>query len=99
MHVLQRNLDAGIPIDTQWNDLDYMNSSNDFTYDKVAFKGLPQFVRDLHDKGMHYIPLVDAGVSGSEPKGTYVPFDKGLEMDIFVKNSTGQPFIGKVTIF
>ncbi|CAG9821832.1 unnamed protein product [Phaedon cochleariae] len=93
--VMQRNIDAGIPLDTQWNDLDYMNDSNDFTYDKENFKDLPAFVKDLHSRGMHYIPLIDPGVSASEPSGTYPPYDIGIKMDIFVKNSSGQPFIGK----
>lgn len=74
-----------------------MNNSNDFTYDKENFKGLPEFVRELHSKGMHYIPLIDPGVSASELPGDYPPFDVGLRMDIFVKNSTGQIFIGKVS--
>lgn len=73
-----------------------MQSSNDFTYDKVNFKGLPEFVKDLHDRGMHYIPLIDCGVSSGEPIGTYPPYDDGVKMDIFVKNSTGQIFVGKV---
>lgn len=94
--VMQRNIDAGIPLDTQWNDLDYMNNSNDFTYDKTNFKDLPKFVEELHKNGMHYIPLIDPGISASEVKGSYVPFDKGLAMDIFVKNSSGLPFVGKV---
>lgn len=34
--------------DVQWNDLDYMNNSNDFTYDKEKFKNLPEFVEELH---------------------------------------------------
>ena len=34
--------------DVQWNDLDYMNSSNDFTYDKEKFENLPEFVEELH---------------------------------------------------
>jgi hypothetical protein len=34
--------------DVQWNDLDYMNISNDFTYDKEKFKNLPEFVEELH---------------------------------------------------
>ncbi|KAJ8974175.1 hypothetical protein NQ317_004852 [Molorchus minor] len=94
--VMQRNIDAGIPLDTQWNDLDYMNNSNDFTYDKENFKGLPEFVKELHTRGMHYIPLIDPGVSASEKPGTYPPYDIGITMDIFVKNSSEQPFIGKV---
>ncbi|KAL3284606.1 hypothetical protein HHI36_018760 [Cryptolaemus montrouzieri] len=94
--IMERNINAGIPLDTQWNDLDYMNNSNDFTYDKIKFEGLPTFVEDLHKNGMHYIPLVDPGVSGSEPIGTYPPYDEGVKMDIFVKNSSDQIFIGKV---
>lgn len=82
--------------DTQWNDLDYMNNSNDFTYDKGNFKALPQFIQELHSKGMHYIPLVDPGVSASEKSGSYPPFEIGVKMDIFIKNSTGQIFVGKV---
>ncbi|KAK9880765.1 hypothetical protein WA026_013086 [Henosepilachna vigintioctopunctata] len=94
--VMQRNIDAGIPLDTQWNDLDYMNNSNDFTYDKKNFGGLPKFIEELHQNGMHYIPLIDAGVSASEQKGTYPPYDEGVKMDIFVKNSSDEIFIGKV---
>lgn len=75
-----------------------MNSSNDFTYDPQNFKGLPEFVKDLHQQGMHYIPLIDAGVSASEVLGSYPPYDIGIKMDIFVKNSSGQLFIGKVRI-
>ncbi|XP_023025858.2 lysosomal alpha-glucosidase [Leptinotarsa decemlineata] len=94
--IMQSNIDAGIPLDTQWNDLDYMNNSNDFTIDAVNYKGLSDFIDDLHSRGMHYIPLIDPGVSASEVPGSYLPYDVGIKMDIFVKNSTGQPFIGKV---
>lgn len=47
---------------------------------------------------MHFVPILDPGVSGSEPKGTYPPYDRGIEMDIFVKDSNGKkPIIGKVS--
>ncbi|GBP33029.1 Lysosomal alpha-glucosidase [Eumeta japonica] len=82
--------------DVQWNDLDYMNNSNDFTYDHVKYADLPHFVDKLHEAGMHYIPLIDPGVSASEPRGQYPPYDRGLELEIFIKNSTGLPFVGKV---
>ncbi|CAG2059891.1 unnamed protein product [Timema podura] len=38
----------------------------------------------------------DPGISAAEPRGTYPPYDEGLKLGIFVKNSSGQPFIGKV---
>jgi len=46
--ILENNLGAGIPIDVQWNDLDYMKNQNDFTYDTIKFAGLPNFVDKLH---------------------------------------------------
>ena len=48
---------AGIPQDTQWNDIDYMDGHKDFTYDSNKFAGLPKFVDQLHDEGMHYIVI------------------------------------------
>lgn len=46
---------------------------------------------------MHYIPIIDPGISSSEKNGTYLPYDEGIRQDIFVKdNSTNLPFDGKV---
>lgn len=95
-YIMQRNLDAGIPLDVQWNDLDYMSHSNDFTYNKTTFAGLPEFVKNLHKRGMHFIPIIDPGISGSERPGSYFPYDKGIEMNVFVMNASSKPFIGKV---
>uniref|UniRef100_A0A1B6F1T2 P-type domain-containing protein n=1 Tax=Cuerna arida TaxID=1464854 RepID=A0A1B6F1T2_9HEMI len=95
--VLNRTRAAGIPLDTQWNDLDYMQHHNDFTYDKVAFKGLPEFVDSLHQQGLHYVVLLDPGVSGGETPGTYPPYDEGLREGIFVKDpKEDKPFVTKV---
>ncbi|GFQ91347.1 lysosomal alpha-glucosidase [Trichonephila clavata] len=93
---LQRNLDAGIPLDVQWNDIDYMDKLKDFTYDKDKFAGLPEFVKDLHNKGMHYVIMTDPGISASEKPGTYPPFDDGVKDDIFLKNPNGSLFLAKV---
>jgi lysosomal alpha-glucosidase len=46
--VLEQTVKAKIPIDTQWNDLDYMSKRNDFTVDKTNFGGLKEFVEKLH---------------------------------------------------
>ena len=94
--IWKRTKDAKIPFDTQWNDLDYMDKHNDFTFDKIKFKELPEFVKNLHDEGMHYVPLIDAGISGTEAKGSYIPYDEGVRQGIFVKDSNGLPFHGKV---
>lgn len=95
-YIMEMNIKAGVPLDTQWNDIDYMKNSNDFTYDKVRFEGLPEFVKELHASGRHYVVIVDPAVSGSEAPGSYPPYDDGILMDIFVKNITGGIVYGKV---
>lgn len=48
---------------------------------------------------MHYVLIIDPGVSGSEPKGKYPPYDKGLTLDIFIKDPKGKkPIVGRVSI-
>ena len=46
-----RTVQAGIPIDVQWSDIDFMDRRLDFTYDTVNFAGLPEFVTELHENG------------------------------------------------
>ena len=46
--ILAQTRAAGIPIDVQWNDIDYMKDNKDFTVDDVNFDGLGKFVDDLH---------------------------------------------------
>lgn len=98
--VWNRTIAAGIPFDTQWNDLDYMDKNNDFTYNLDKFKDLPEFVNEIHSKGMHFIPIIDAGISASESNGSYMPYDEGQREDLFIKDGeTNKTFIGKVWNF
>ncbi|XP_043284600.1 lysosomal alpha-glucosidase-like isoform X2 [Venturia canescens] len=97
IRVWNRTRAAGIPFDTQWNDLDYMKENNDFTYNTDKFGKLPEFVEHLHEIGMHYVPLIDAAISGSEANGSYRPYDEGIRRDIFIKEANSTlPFKGKV---
>lgn len=48
--------------DTQWNDIDYMHTWYDWTYDTDKFAALPDIVKDLHDHGQHYIMIVVGSV-------------------------------------
>lgn len=47
--------------------------------------------------GMRYIIITDPGISGGEEPGTYPPFDTGIHDDVFVKNVSGEIFVGKVS--
>ncbi|OTF74082.1 hypothetical protein BLA29_009311 [Euroglyphus maynei] len=92
-----RNRDVEIPMDVQWTDIDMMNSRNDFTYDEKNFKGLPDFINNvLHKNGMKFIPMFDPGISAGETPNSYPPYDVGVRMNVFIKNSSDQIFYGKV---
>ncbi|XP_062523496.1 lysosomal alpha-glucosidase-like [Corticium candelabrum] len=93
---VKRMIDADIPQDVQWNDIDAMHNHLDFTYDPKRFDGLPVFVDDLHKVGMRYLLIQDPGISNSQPAGSYPPYDDAVKMDVLIKNASGLPLVGKV---
>lgn len=44
--------------DVQWNDIDYMDRSLDFTFDPAVFSTLPDMVKDLHIHGQRYVMML-----------------------------------------
>ena len=80
---------AGIPLDTQWMDIDYMQNYRDFTTDAANFPTaeVASFVRDtLHANGQHFVPIVDPGIMVYPG---YEAYDMGLKEDIFIKDIRG----------
>ena len=88
---------ANFPYDVQWTDIDAMRSYLDFTYDDVAFKDLPTLVNLLQAGAQYYVNIIDPGISSTQPNGTYLPYDEGINRDIFIKKANSDdPIIGKV---
>jgi len=52
-----------IPIDTIWNDIDYMDRYADFTINTQNYKIDEMNALQEGDKPLHYIPIIDAGIS------------------------------------
>ena len=65
--------------------------------DNGSFNGLSEFVDEVHAAGMHYVVIIDPGISCTEQPGTYPPYDEGKLEDVFIKNSTGQELVGVVS--
>ena len=90
--------DADFPLDVQWTDIDAMSSYLDFTYDTNKFHGLPELVRALQANGMHYVNIIDPGISSTEQAGSYAPYDDGVKRGIFMtKFNSTELIMGKVT--
>lgn len=58
---------AGIPLETMWNDIDYMDGRKVFTNDPARYplSKIRELVDYLHDHNQHYIVMVDPAVSVS----------------------------------
>lgn len=90
-----------IPLETIWNDIDYMKAYRDFENDPDRYpydKGA-QFLEELHEKNQHYIPIIDAGIYVPIPGNqtdAYSPFERGLEQNAFISNPDGTLHIGEV---
>ncbi|XP_072299488.1 lysosomal alpha-glucosidase [Eucyclogobius newberryi] len=94
--VAQHMHDANLPMDVQWNDLDYADDRRIFTFDPLRFGDLPEMVQDFHERGLKYVLILDPGISTTSPPGSYPPYDDGIKRDVFIKNATGNILIGKV---
>ncbi|GMH45019.1 hypothetical protein BSKO_12976 [Bryopsis sp. KO-2023] len=86
---------AKIPLEVVWGDIDYMDGYRDFTLEKQKYS-LPKvtaFLKKLKSKGQKWVPIVDPGIKIDRG---YPAYDNGLKTDVFLKDSTGKPYIGVV---
>jgi alpha-glucosidase (family GH31 glycosyl hydrolase) len=80
-----------LPLDVMWSDLDYMSSKAIFTVDAVNYP--PRKMRELMiSKDIHYIPLIDVGVSVQDATA----ITQGTAQGVFLKTRSGSPYIAKV---
>ena len=65
----------GIPLETIWNDIDYMSFYRDFENDPIRFSYSEgqAFLKRLHANGQHYVPIIDSAIY--VPNAVSGPFD------------------------
>lgn len=86
---------AGIPLETQWVDIDYMQDYKDFTTDAIHFPidEMKRFVNSLHANNQQFIPIIDPGIMTIEG---YPAYEQGMEKDVFIKDTKGNPYLGYI---
>jgi alpha-glucosidase (family GH31 glycosyl hydrolase) len=81
--IVKRNLDAGIPLDIQYADIEHMRDQMDFTLHPQKFIDLPDYFRELQAGGMHVVPIVDPALLVTE--STYKPYTNGFAKNVYIK--------------
>ena len=64
-----------------WNDLDYMKQKAIFTIDENTYPS-SDLKKFLVDKNLHWIPLIDVGVSLLDHES----IELGKKLDVFLRN-------------
>jgi len=90
-----------IPLETIWSDIDYMDQYRDWTLDENTYpaKDFKAWLTDLHKKHLHWVPIFDAAIYVPNPTNgseSYEPYNRGHELDVFMKNPDGSEYIGAV---
>lgn len=83
----------GIPCDSLWLDIDYMDGYRVFTWNRKRFPDPEELISNLRKQGFRLITIIDPGVK-FEPG--YPVFDEGLERGLFCKTENGQVYVGQV---
>eukprot|EP00817_Percolomonadidae_sp_ATCC50343_P002529 CAMPEP_0117418150 /NCGR_PEP_ID=MMETSP0758-20121206/1_1 /TAXON_ID=63605 /ORGANISM="Percolomonas cosmopolitus, Strain AE-1 (ATCC 50343)" /LENGTH=835 /DNA_ID=CAMNT_0005198505 /DNA_START=128 /DNA_END=2636 /DNA_ORIENTATION=- len=86
---------AAIPLETMWNDIDYMDGWRVFTLDPKNYPAskMHDFVQTLHDNDQKYVVILDPGIK-VDPG--YPAYDEALKRNLFIKNAQGKPLVNKV---
>ncbi|KAL6803531.1 glycoside hydrolase family 31 protein [Trichoderma sp. SZMC 28012] len=92
--VVQNYSLAGIPLETMWTDIDYMDRRRVFTVDPDRFPMpmMRELVDHLHANDQHYVVMVDPAVAYQD----YPPANQGLQDDVFLLRANGSVWIGVV---
>ncbi len=91
--VAAKHEEAGIPLDYICMDIDYMDRYIDFTVNKRRFPNMAGFSAKLKGKGLHLVPIVDAGIKIEPGNPVY---SEGVEKEYFCKNHEGTFFKAEV---
>ncbi|KAF9009726.1 glycoside hydrolase family 31 protein [Cyathus striatus] len=87
---------AGIPLETMWTDIDYMDRRRIFTVDPVYFplNRMREIVQYLHSHDQHFVLMTDPAVGVITDN--YGPYTRGKALDIWLKAANGSDELGLV---
>lgn len=91
--VADRYEKAGVPLDSIYLDIDYMERYKDFTTDDEKFPDFRDFTAEMKKRGIRLVPIIDAGVKIEEG---YDVYEEGVKNGYFCKKENGENFTAAV---
>lgn len=91
--VVRSYRENGIPLDSVYLDIDYMQDYIDFTVNKSRFPDLAALAAEMKEQHVRLVPIIDAGVKIEPGNETY---EQGRENGYFCKDEQGNDFVGAV---
>lgn len=88
--VVKEHRSRGIPLDSVYLDIDYMESYKDFTINRETFADFESLVQEMKEQNIHLVPIIDAGVKKEDG---YDVYEEGKENGYFCKDENGEDFI------
>ena len=85
--------ELGIPLDSVYLDIEYMERYKDFTIHEERFPDFAKFNEEMAERNIHLVPIIDAGVKQEDG---YSVYEEGLKKGYFCTKEDGSPFIGAV---
>lgn len=91
--VIENYEKCNIPLDAVYMDIDYMDHYKDFTVDEAKFPHFNDYVKEVKNKGIRLVPIIDAGVKIE--KG-YDIYEEGVKNNYFCKDENGTDYVTAV---
>ena len=87
--------DKNMPLDGLWSDVDIHDDFRTFTVDEEFFEGVKDFIGDIKEKGIRYIPIIGSGISAGDSD----PYFDGMKKKVFMQcpADQGKPLLGRNT--
>ena len=93
MSIAKSFREKGIPCDTIYLDIDYMDGYRVFTWDDKRFFNHKEMIKELNKMGFKVVTIIDPGVKVD--KG-YKIFDEGLKNGYFATDKDGITYVNEV---
>ena len=93
MEVANTFREKGIPCDTLYLDIDYMDGYRVFTWNNERFKNPKEVIKKLNSMGFKVVTIIDPGV---KVDNEYKIFNEGIENKYFATDKNGIVYVNEV---